>query len=209
MFGPIGGAVGLGVGLGQLMLGEGFRVGAVSVRHVAIVVEASQRQVDRHGGVITAPRLVQAMPGGAEEVKMTYEHHWTSRHAYARLPEDYPGQGQDAAAIAQMMADDEVPYSYASYAALAGWKLGYDAPRLTNWINRRRDPIDFTNMLGQACKLALPVEAICSVLAEQSWTMAGKKVMIGVQPQCVTPGALAGQLLQDPDVEWGWPSSLL
>src|ERR1044071_5664033 len=97
MFGPIGGLVGLGVGLGQLALGEAFRMGRLSIRHVGIVVEAAVK--NSAGGVPwSLPRLVQAMPGGAEEITLRPSTHWTDRHAYVRLPEDYPGQAADAAA---------------------------------------------------------------------------------------------------------------
>ena len=102
MLGPIGGAVGLGVGLGQLWLKEHFRVGTRSVRHAALVVEGARWDVSdldlRQPVELSAaresflPRLVQAMPSGAEEVDFSFPDHWTERHAYVRLPEDYPGQ---------------------------------------------------------------------------------------------------------------------
>lgn len=242
MFGPIGGLVGLGVGLGQAVLGEAFRRGKLSVRHVGIVVEASQmlppgtvrdRATGEYippeplpygfqpsefeddpddgydmysSGVITAPRLVQAMPHGAEEIEMRYDTHWTPRHAYVRLPEDYPGQAEDAAAIARLMVSEGVAYSPLSYAALAAWRWGWKTPRLEAWIGRRREPILVENWpsLGHAPSwIALPCEAICSVLAEQCLTLAGKQVMIGVPHQVVTPGALAGQLWDRPGVVRG------
>lgn len=198
MLGPIGGAAGLLVGAGQMILGEGFSVGPLQVRHIGIVVEASREEIPGRAwplGAVTAPWLVQAMPGGAEEVPMSPERHWTSRHAYARLPEDYRGQAERAADFATAMVGAEVDYSFASYAALAAWKLGVATPRLEAWIGRRD-------------ALGLPREAICSVLVDQAWSLAGKRVMDGVPHQCVTPGALAKRLLHDPDVEWGWPEAL-
>jgi hypothetical protein len=240
MFGPIGGLVGLGVGLGQLALGEAFRRGKLSVRHVGIVVEASRhlgpsiqenasgkyfeldekaRQAyDTYGtsdafthfpnGVITAPRLVQAMPHGAEEIEMRYDTHWTPRHAYVRLPEDYPGQAGDAAAIARLMVREGVAYSFASYAALATWRWGWKTPRLEAWIGRRRPEVvsleHWSNGLaGHPRGGRLPVEAICSVLADQAWSLAGKRVMVGTVPQVVTPGAMAGQVWDRPGVVRG------
>jgi len=223
MFGPIGGLVGLGVGLSQLALGEAFRMGKLSVRHVGIVVEASRIEDDltalKIGDRIirtsgrdvgwTAPRLVQAMPHGAEEIEMRYDTHWTPRHAYIRLPEDYPGQAEDAAAIARLMVSEGVAYSFASYAALAAWRWGWRTPRLEAWIGRRRDPVvevPWTGAIPSFARVgwvALPVEAIFSVQAEQSWTLAGKKVMIGVPHQVVTPGAMAGQLWDRPGVVRG------
>lgn len=244
MFGPIGGLVGLGVGLGQLALGEAFRRGKLSVRHVGIVVEASrtlppgtvrdrvtgeyippeplpygfqpsefENDLDSgydtySSGVITAPRLVQAMPHGAEEIEMRYDTHWTPRHAYVRLPEDWPGQAEDAAAIARLMVREGVAYSFASYAALAAWRWGWKTPRLEAWIGRRRRGAvkleRWSNGLeGHPRGGRLPCEAICSVLTEQCLTLAGKKVMIGVPHQVVTPGALAGQIWDRPGVVRG------
>lgn len=236
MFGPIGGLVpGLfPVGAGQAMLGEVFRVGGMSVRHVGIVVEASRRfdgptvrledgsyrmsdplidYPDGPGyfryGVQTAPRLVQAMPRGAEIIDMHEDLHWTRRHAYARLAEDWPGQAADAAAIARLMVTEGVAYSWASYAALAAWKWGLKAQRLESWIGRRGDPMPYPGTYrhgpGAVGMTSLPLEAICSVLVDQAWTLAGKKVMEGAAHQAVTPGALAGRLLTTEGTTWGWP----
>lgn len=234
MFGPIGGLVPgvFPVGLGQLALGEVFRVGRLSVRHVGIVVEAAdaltcwaygdarpfpcgQDQAhDPHplgrspGTPVVGPRLVQAMPGGAEEIELRTGTHWTPRHAYLRLPEDYPGQAKDAAAIARLFVSEKVPYSFASYAALAAWRLGFKAERLANWIDRRRPPINFpawTPTVPVGANIRLPAEAICSVLADQAWTLAGKDLVTGARSQIVTPGMLATQLLRTPGVVWGLP----
>jgi hypothetical protein len=214
MFGPIGGWVGLGVAAGELLCDGGFRVGPLDVRHVGIVVEASRQEPpspEWTTGVITAPRLVQAMPGGAEEIEMRYSTHWTPRHAYARLVEDYPGQALDAAAIARLMVQHNVAYSPASYPALAAWHWGLSTPKLEAWIGRRQPvvPIEWpserqdtvTGHLG----VALPVEAICSVLGDQSWTLTGKKIMTGVPHQCVTPSALATRLMfSAPELVQAW-----
>jgi hypothetical protein len=51
----------------------------------------------------------------------------------------------------------------------------------------------------------LPCEAICSVLADQAWSLTGKKIMEGVAHQCVTPGALARRLLEMDGTHWIWP----
>lgn len=207
MFGPIGGAVGLGVGLGQLALGEGFHVGKLSIRHVGIVVESIPGEATPWSG----PRLIQAMPHGAEEIKMTEATHWTPEHAYVRLSEDYPGQAEDAAAIARLMVAEKVAYSFASYAALAAWRWGIGAPRLEEWIGRRREPVPFEGngtyfQNGANGFVQLPCEAICSVLVDQAWSLAGKRVMAGVAHQAVTPGAMAGQLLTRRGAIWGGPA---
>jgi hypothetical protein len=237
MLGPIGGVVPglLPVGIGQLILGEIFRAGGLSVRHAGIVVEASRHlppgtvrhrgtgryyPLDEQGphqwrdlphgdydsyetGVITAPLLVEAMPTGARLVEMRTADHWTRKHAYVRLPEDFPGQARDAAAIARAMIG--TPYSFASYAALAAWRLGLRRERLELWINRRHEPVHIPGLADR--EFRLPAEAICSVLVDQAWTLAGKQVMPhGTRPQVVTPGALAGRLLRLPDTRWGFPS---
>lgn len=220
-FGPISGAMGVGVGIGQALLGEGWSVGPLKIRHVGIVVEAGSpgeipesaytyvggpvRDVDRE---YRAPRMVQAMPGGAEEIELTADRHWTSKCAYVRLPEDYPGQMLDAAAIARLMVSEGVAYSFASYAALALWRWGLETPRLEAWIDRRgavvRAPYAATGL--DAIDIRLPREAICSVLVDQCLTLAGKKVMIGTPKQCVTPGALAGRLLFEVrGTQWAFP----
>lgn len=243
-FGPISGAVGVGVGLGQMLLGEGWSVGPLKIRHVGIVVEASVHhegvtlydgeqdkylpideapgplrdyvEAERAGyvvyrtGVITAPRMVQAMPGGAEEIELTVDRHWTTKCAYVRLAEDYPGQALDAAAIARLMVSEGVAYSFGSYAALALWHWGLETPRLEKWIDRRGQPIHFPGPAHDGTnrdpRVRLPREAICSVLVDQCLTLAGKKVMIGTPKQCVTPGKLAGRLLfETPGAQWALP----
>ncbi len=162
-------------------------------------------------GVITAPKMVQAMPRGAEEIELRQQTHWTPKCAYARIPEDWPGQAADAAAIARLMVAEGVAYSFASYPALGAYRWGYRAPRLTEWIGRRRDPIPSGNVgLDLAAPggpgIALPVEAICSVLADQCWTLAGKRVMDNAAPQAVTPSMLGRRLLTGMEgVTWGWP----
>jgi hypothetical protein len=203
MFGPISGLAGVAVSLGEFVVDGGFHVGPLDVRHVGVVVEASRTLPARgqtyETGVITAPRLVQAMPGGAQEVEMTYATHWTPKHAYVRLVEDYPGQALDAAAIARLMVEHNVAYSPASYPALAAWHWGLSTPKLEAWIGRRQAPIGVQchceNPDTDHLQVALPVEAICSVLADQAWSLTGKKIMVGVPHQCVTPSTLATRLL--------------
>lgn len=208
MLGPIGGWVGAGVGLGQLLIGEAFRSGTLSVRHVGIVAEAGFEGpiFGGHG-----PLLAQAMPGGAELVEMTEEGHWTERHAYVRLPEDYPGQGADAAEVAKLMVRKGVAYSFASYLSLAAWKLTGHA-RLAEWINRRRPPeaIVWPSKVVRPPGMAehsvrIPVEAICSVFADQAWSLTGKRIVEDTRPQAVTPGMLADTLSCLEGVTWCRP----
>lgn len=217
MFGPIGGIVPgfFPVGVGQALLGELFRVGELSVRHVGVVVSgirAPMSFADAPMGPIllghgtgkahTYPRLVQAMPRGAEEIELTQEH-WTRRYAYARIPEDYVGQAKDAAAIARLFVSEKVPYSFASYAALAVWRFGFRAERLARWVDRRRPAPPTTGVPYEPFRMCLPAEAICSVLADQAWTLTGKDLVQGTRSQIVTPGMLAQTLFRMQGVEWG------
>lgn len=186
------------VKLGQLMLGEHARIGRRSFDHVGIVVEKDRvrRDLFKHPG----PRAVQAMPRGAEEIELTEATHWTDSVTFMRLPEDYPGQAKDAAAIARAMIG--TPYSFLSYAALAAWRWGLSTPRLEAWIGRHRndDPSE-VHYIGRKA-IQLPAEAICSVLVDQAWSLTGKKIFTDGRPhQCVTPGALASRLLWMPGVE--------
>jgi hypothetical protein len=186
-FGPIHGPAGGLVKAGQLMLGEGFQVGKLIIEHAFVIIPCSK------GGDVHA---VEAMPSGAREV-ISMANRWTPRYAYARLPEDYPGQGLDAAAIARAMIG--TPYSWASYAALAAWRFGWKTPRLERWISRT-----YPGHSKGWPEIDLPREAICSVLADQAWALTGKQVMPkGTPHQCVTPGALAKQLLRT--AEWIYP----
>lgn len=191
MFGPIGGLVPgvFPVAAGQLLLGEAFRIGRLSIRHAGIVVKASEMLPpdERHPtGVITAPVIVEAMPSGARLRELRQATDWTDRHAYVRQAEDYHGQAARAAGIAAQLVG--TPYSFASYAALAAWRFGWRTDRLAAYINRRRGDM-----------LNLPAEVICSQLVDEAWTLAGKQVMPhGTRPQIVTPGGLAMRLWNAP-----------
>lgn len=220
--GPIGGALGAGIRAAQVIVDGGWRVGPLHVEHIGIVTEASvhspgtpeapatYRGQTYSTGIITAPRMVQAMPHGAEEIEMSNAKHWTSKCAYARMPEDWPGQAADAAAIARLMVREGVAYSFASYAALAAYRWGYKAPRLTKWIGRTGRIVRLgrwsNGVEGSRRGGRLPVEAICSVLVDQAWSLAGKRVMEGAAHQAVTPSMLGQRLLTGMEgVQWGWP----
>lgn len=206
--GPIGGLVGAGVAAGEWLVDGGFRIGQLDVRHVGVVVEA----MDYVGPELAGPFMVQAMPGGAEEIEMSPEKHWTPRCAYVRLEEDYPGQADDAAAIARLMVEHKVAYSPLSYLALGAWARGMSTPKLEAWINRRQEPVLYRSsdpMRGTSSGIMLPVEAICSVLADQAWSLTGKRIMVGVPHQCVTPSRLAQRLMavsSDWQAFWSYPS---
>jgi hypothetical protein len=219
-------AASLLVKLGQLLLGERVRIGRRSLDHVIVVTKAARAttagdapfgellMVPVPGQVApllhTLPEGVQAMPRGAEFVALTPDKHWTDRSAVVRLPEDYPGQGLDAAAVARaFVRRTPVAYSFASYVWLALWRYGIRARRLEARIARRR-PLVIVAFPGRGYRVAirLPEEAICSVLADQAWTLAGKDVVEGVADQAVTPGRLAMSLWRRPGVIWGGPGLL-
>lgn len=174
---------------GQLLLGEHVRLGKFVVGHAGIVT----MRRDYIGPELAGPDLVQAMPRGAEEIELLPSTHWNAHTLFARLPNDYDThpagtQGYIAAQAARQMIG--TPYSFASYAALAAWRFGMKTPRLEAWIDRRDEH-------------GYPREAICSVLVDQAWTLAGKRVCKGVAKQAVTPGELTLQLLATPGVIWG------
>jgi len=157
-----------------------------------------------HAGVIVPPavpgglnRLVEAMPSGARVRNMTTKD-WTPAQSYFRLPEDYPGQALDAAAVALAMIG--TPYSIASYIYLAAYLAGIKSERLAKRIDRRRPLGDFYFPSNRPVTMGLPVEAICSVLADQAWTITGKTVVTGTAPQVVTPGLLTEQVWNTPGV---------
>jgi hypothetical protein len=186
---------------GMLLIGERMRLGPLSIDHVGVVTQAMRKVSSVHTVPPIPPRMVQAMPGGAEEVPLHPDKYWKNNVAFCRLPEDYPGQAEDAAAIARLFVKHKVKYSFGSYAMLAAHHWGYHAQWLEDRINRRRDEVVFAGIHEFA--IQLPVEAICSVLADQSWTLTGKKVMMGTVPQVVTPGGLALQMWRRPGVVWG------
>lgn len=170
--------------VGHLLLHEHFRVG---------------RFVAGHAGIITpGGKLVEAMPDGARERDLR-ETDWSPGHAYFRPLEDYPGQALDAAAVARTMID--TPYSFASYAYLGAYLAGFQPEWLAKRIDRRHE-IKVHSLYRDAPQawslVHIPVEAICSVLADQAWTLTGKKVVRGTQPQVVTPGMLTRHLWNSP-----------
>jgi hypothetical protein len=169
---------------GQLLIGEHFRIGKFAAGHAGVIGPEGQT-------------LIEAMPSGARERDLR-ETDWSSDHWYFRLPEDYLDQHVDAALVARAMVG--TPYSWASYGYLAAHRFGVGPEKwLEQRINRRTGefvPLRF----GTDSVNTLPVEAICSVLADQSWSLTGYKVVSGTKPQVVTPGMLTSQLLFKPGV---------
>lgn len=207
--GGIGGLVGVGVALGEIAIGDGFRIGKFSARHMGIVTEASRPLFSTSGGptVQRPPKMAQAMPGGANIIDLTPENHWTERNIFIRLPEDYPGQGKDAAAVAVAMVTAGVGYSPASYAYLAAYYRGLRTTELENLINRRRPEVRIQlpsqGPMDPRAMLSFPTEAICSQFVDDAWTEVGKAVMRDTKPQVVTPGGMTREWFRAPGTVCG------
>lgn len=166
-FGPIRGAAGALVGLGQLMLGDEARF-----RHVFVVVEAGSR--------MTFPYGVEAMPRGARLVSIGPER-LTGDYVYVRLsgPDSL---GEDIGRHALNM--EGTPYGFSDYLALTLKHWGIRSRVLDWWISRED---------GRG----YPRRAICSQLADKALSLAGVQVFSdGRLSQDVTPGALFYQLLK-------------
>lgn len=209
--GPIGGLTGFGVRLGQIALGEGYRVGRIRVEHVAICTRGPLVH-----GLLDAPmpgsiRIAQAMPLGAEEVGFSWDKHWTDQCAWVRLPEDYPGQARDAAEVALAMVREKVGYSFMTYPALGALKLKLPVPGLHSWVDRRRpEPVRMENF-GPAdwpADIRPPRRAICSRLVDFAWTMAGHEVLERTRSGVATPGMMAEQFTHRQGVVWAMPRGL-
>jgi hypothetical protein len=152
---------------GQLMLGD-----PTYPHHVAVVVENSTGW----------PKIVQAMPHGAEEIVIG-EEHATSDYVYLRPDyfQDDPAQGPDLRVRREAVAHAArayvgVPYSFADYAAIAGWHFGIKNGPIRRYVTTSK-------------------HMICSQLADQALSDAGFHVFDdGRLPQDVTPGALFRKL---------------
>lgn len=174
---------------GEFLLHENFQIGKLVAGHAAIIVPGN--------------KLVEAMPHGAR-IRDILPSDWCAEQAFVRLPEDYPGQALDAASIALAMVG--TPYSIMSYVYLAAWRYGFTTTWLEKRINRRHQIKiqGMTRDLPQYWGLyEVPVEAICSVLVEQAWTLTGKEVIRGTAPQVATPSMLGIQLWARAGVIWG------
>lgn len=192
MFGPIGGLVPgvLPVGAGQLLLAP--RKDRLTwrrwwkVRHAGVIVSASQ--------TFTAPRLVQAMPGGAEEIDLRMDLHWTDRHVYIRpayrLDESH--RYEDEVVVQAARGYVGTPYGFLTYAALAAKHL---IPGRGGAIEGRID-----------ARVSDRGEMICSQLVDQALADAGFHVFDdGRLPQDVVPAELFRALLDMPGTTYVVP----
>ncbi len=195
------------VKVGEMACRSYVRIGRRRFDHIGIVTDAGYgAAAEFFPELVSHPYAVQAMPKGAEEIELTPERYWREDVTFFRLPEDYPGQAEDAAAIARAMVG--IPYSFLSYAYLALWIRGLKAERLARHIDRRQAqavklPRWSNGVEGHPRGGRLPQEAICSVLFDQAWTLAGKTILHGTRPQVVTPGMLRVALDAHDGVIWG------
>ena len=201
MFGPIGGFIPgvFPVGAGQVALAWrshaslGWRKWW-KIRHTGMVVAGAPDGAAR-------PRLVQAMPSGAELVPMMPKRFWTNQYVYLRpryqkstlLAEraDWHSgnQAMDAAHAAYGYVD--TPYNFLTYGKLAAGALRFSATEalLRRWISTRRD-------------------MMCSQLVDQALADAGFHVFDdGRLPQDVVPAELFRGLLSLPG-QWYRPGLL-
>jgi hypothetical protein len=154
-FGPIGGGAGGLVGVGQVLLTP-WRHQLTwkrwwKVRHTGVVAT--------RGGGDFGPDLVQAEPGGVQEVEMTTGQHWTKDWIYV-LPKYGIGQADKVAEIARRQARKKIPYAFECYPAIALHRTPIPTPALDHWLSR-------TDTDGD------PVRVICSWEVDAALTLAG------------------------------------
>jgi hypothetical protein len=174
IFPSIHGYAGALVGAGQFILGDATPR-EWKVRHVAMVTAAAT-------ATLTMPAIVQAMPGGAEQVPLTGE---SFVEGFPILRPDYVSATIRASRVAEAARRYiGVPYSFADYAAIAGRHLLALKPT-------QRTPFDDY--------VASTKHMICSQLVDQALTDAGYHLFDdGRLPQDVTPAALYRKLLTMP-----------
>jgi hypothetical protein len=145
-------------------------------------------------GVLTAPRAVQGMPGGAEEIDLETNTHWTDewtflRPNYARDETDSNPQGRAVAAAAQSCVG--TPYDFLTYLAIPLYRRGLRTKRI-------KEIISGTDTM------------MCSRLADAALRDAGFHVFSdGRLPGDVTPSELyrglrakAGTQVIKPSIGW-------
>lgn len=179
-FGPIGGFIPgfFPVDVGQWLLARTSRE-EWGIDHVFVVVQAAKTGYDLPNVMRAGPRIVQAMPSGAEEIEIGQEH-WTDRYVYVR-PDYWAGQGIDVAECARTYIG--TPYSFLDYAAIAGWHAGVHNGPIHNYVTSSK-------------------HMICSQLADQALTDTGFHVFDdGRLPQDVMPCELYRKLRSLPGTQ--------
>lgn len=151
----ISGWGGRAIRAGQWLLGDGY----ADYEH-AFVVTANDPLGD------TGPMIVEAMPGGAHEVRNWHD---LARTRWLICPDEYRA---GVAATARRQAERKVPYSDLDYAALALHRFHIPAPGLRTYIESSG-------------------HQICSQLADYCAAKGGWHLFDdGRWPGYVTPGAL-------------------
>lgn len=200
MFGPIKGLVGAGIGAAQVILATA-EPGMVweqgigewwNKRHCGIIVEASKelppgswyRNQQYSTGVITCPRLVQAMPGGVEEIDLTYEK-WNPDYIYIRPRYGTRSWGMNARDQADVVAKAArsfvgTPYDFLTYGAIPAYRRGIRTERIKRIIS------DTDTMM---CS-----RTVDAALAAASWHLFNDKRL----PGDVTPSELYRQVRSMP-----------
>lgn len=154
---------------GQLFLGQpGYP------HHVAVVVQAAKPMYGLSGILRAGPRIVQAMPSGAEEIEID-EDYATVDYAYLRPNYNFvlDQAGRTAEAARSYIG---TPYSFLDYGALTAHRLHLPVRNLDNFISSSK-------------------HMICSQLADQAMSDGSFHVFTdGRLPQNVTPAALYERL---------------
>lgn len=190
-FATISGGAGALVWLGQKLLAA-TSWDERHLRHVFVVTEGARQRdfpfIHRDPDGFTyegmhsnlqRPRIVQAMPSGAEEIEIGPEH-WTKNFVYLR-PQYEDDEGWHVASCAQRYIG--TPYSFADYAAILGLHMG-----VKNGLVRRR--------------VTSSGHMICSQLADQALSDAGYHVFDdGRLPQDVMPVELYRALAAMPGTQ--------
>jgi hypothetical protein len=128
--------------------------------------------------------IVEAVPAGARRVLLTGADRTGHGYAYVRLGGDAGPAGWQTRAGAAAGRMVGTPYGWGQYAAIAGLTLSGGAAAdacgpLARYVNRRD------------AGTGLPVQVICSQLADEALRLAGVALFVdGRPPQYVTPGGL-------------------
>lgn len=161
-FSNITGYAGALIWAGQRLLAATEK-GEANIKHVFVVTQAGDY-----------PRIVQAMPHGAEQIEIGDEH-WTKDFVYLRPMLDN-SQGVEIATAARGYID--TPYSFADYAAILGLHMGIDNGAVRRYVTSSG-------------------HMICSQLADQSLSDAGFHVFTDKRlPQDIMPIELYRRLLE-------------
>lgn len=166
---------------GDIMFAMHVRPRSVDLLILAGQLTLGHPGYPHHVGVVTQARtsydpalLVQAMPGGAEEVEI--DNRFLGTEVMFLRPQYSLDGGYGTAHAARIYID--TPYSYLDYVALAGARLGIKDGPVRHYVTTSK-------------------HMICSQLADQSMSDAGYHVFNdGRLPQDVVPSDLHGELLR-------------